>query len=235
MSSKSPNSGAADGTWPLLHLFYRIEYGAWALLSAEEQIAAKTQMTALVQEIRAETKALLQVLAMFTPKADLGMILSAPDLHAVHAWEKRLTLALGPDVLTPCYSFFSTLETTSSQSAPEVPPEDEVICFFPVNSRHVSTPVSGRPPSEGGALDAVRRGVSGVLGSRAGVEAWVSCSTGLEEACCGVTLFAQTLGGIQRSVRQLREVPGFLCEADLGECYAGTSLPLDALFRRVQL
>ena len=34
--------------WHCLHLFYRIEYGQWQLLSREEQNAAKTNLWSLV-------------------------------------------------------------------------------------------------------------------------------------------------------------------------------------------
>ena len=43
--------------WHCLHLFYRIEYGQWQLLSREEQNAAKTNLASLVQGIDAVTHA----------------------------------------------------------------------------------------------------------------------------------------------------------------------------------
>ena len=39
--------------WHCLHLFYHVEYGQWQLLSREEQNAAKTNLSSLVQEVRA--------------------------------------------------------------------------------------------------------------------------------------------------------------------------------------
>ena len=39
--------------WHCLHLFYQIEYGQWQLLSREEQNAAKTNLSSLVQDVRA--------------------------------------------------------------------------------------------------------------------------------------------------------------------------------------
>jgi hypothetical protein len=38
--------------WNVLHLFYRVEFGQWQLLTSEEKLAAKTHLSALVQEIR---------------------------------------------------------------------------------------------------------------------------------------------------------------------------------------
>jgi hypothetical protein len=39
--------------WNVLHLFYRIDYAAWRLLSDKDQLNAKTAMSSLVQEVRA--------------------------------------------------------------------------------------------------------------------------------------------------------------------------------------
>ncbi|MEI6714006.1 MAG: hydrogen peroxide-dependent heme synthase [Verrucomicrobiota bacterium] len=96
--------------WHVLHLFYRIEHGQWAMLSSEEQIAAKTQLTELIQEIRAIENTQLIVFSVVSPKADLGFMLITPDLHTANACEKKLSLGLGPDVLQSVYSFLSMTE-----------------------------------------------------------------------------------------------------------------------------
>src|SRR3954454_5817803 len=96
--------------WHVLHLFYKVEHGQWALLSPEERITAKTNLTELVQEIRSTPDTQLLVFSMVSPKADIGFMLLTPDLHTANAFEKRLTLSLGPDVLTPTYSFLSLTE-----------------------------------------------------------------------------------------------------------------------------
>ena len=67
--------------WHCLHLFYRIEYGQWQLLSREEQNAAKTNLSSLVQEVRAMDSTQLLTLGMVTPKADVGFMLITPDLQ----------------------------------------------------------------------------------------------------------------------------------------------------------
>src|SRR6201993_3855441 len=96
--------------WHCLHLFYRIEYGQWQLLSREEQNAAKTNLASLVQEVRAMDSTQLLTLGMVTPKADIGFMLITPDLHNANRIEKRLSLSLGADVLTPVYSYLSLTE-----------------------------------------------------------------------------------------------------------------------------
>ncbi len=94
----------------VLHLFYRVELGQWALLSPDEQRKAKTRFTQLVSEIRSAPDTQLFVLSMVSPKADLGFMLLSKDLHVLNAYEKRLSQGLGPDILTPVYSFFSLTE-----------------------------------------------------------------------------------------------------------------------------
>jgi len=96
--------------WHCLHLFYRIEYGQWQLLSRDEQNAAKTNLSSLVQEVRAMESTQLLPLGMVTPKADVGFMLITPDLHDANKIEKRLSLSLGADVLTPVYSYLSLTE-----------------------------------------------------------------------------------------------------------------------------
>src|SRR4029077_7226595 len=96
--------------WHCLHLFYQIEYGQWQLLSRDEQNAAKTNLSSLVQEIRAMESTQLLTLGMVTPKADICFMLITPDLHNANRIEKRLSLSLGPDVVTPVYSYLSLTE-----------------------------------------------------------------------------------------------------------------------------
>lgn len=108
----------AEG-WHVLHLFYKIEHGQWALYSPEEQLEAKTQLTELLAEIRATEHVQLLHFAMVTPKADLGFMLLGADLHVVNAFEKRLTLALGPDVLNPTFSYLSMTERSEYTTSEE--------------------------------------------------------------------------------------------------------------------
>src|SRR6201993_5411378 len=109
MTDNNPALVAEEG-WHCLHLFYRIEYGQWQLLSREERNAAKTNLASLVQEVRATDSTQLVTLGMVTPKADIGFMLITPDLHGAHSIEKRLSLSLGADVLTPVYSYLSLTE-----------------------------------------------------------------------------------------------------------------------------
>src|SRR6266705_4420210 len=109
MTDKSTTLVPEEG-WHCLHLFYRLEYGQWQLLSREEQNAAKTNLASLVQEIRATESTQLLTLSMVTPKANIGFMLITPDLHNANKIEKQLSLSLGGDVLTPVYSYLSLTE-----------------------------------------------------------------------------------------------------------------------------
>src|SRR5437764_1575982 len=114
--------------WHCLHLFYRVEHGQWQLLNREEQNAAKTNLTRLVQEIRATDSTQLLTLSIVTPKADLGFMLITPDLQTANKIEKQLSLSFGADVLTPVYSYLSLTEeseyiTTEEEYVATLDPE----------------------------------------------------------------------------------------------------------------
>src|SRR5881296_1745246 len=109
MTDKSTTLIPQEG-WHCFHLYYRIEYGQWQLLSRDEQNAAKTNLSSLVQEVRAMDSTQLLTLSMVTPKADIGFMLITPDLHSANKIEKQLSLSLGADVLTPVYSYLSLTE-----------------------------------------------------------------------------------------------------------------------------
>jgi len=118
MSDPIPPLRPLEG-WHVLHIFYQIEYGQWSLLSGDEQLKAKTALTALVQEIRATPETQLLTFSVVSAKADLGFMLLTPDLHQANAFEKHLGTILGPDVLTPVYSYFSMTELSEYASTEE--------------------------------------------------------------------------------------------------------------------
>jgi len=110
MTDNSPAPIVAAEGWHVLHLFYKVEHGAWSLLSQEEQFTARTRLSDLVAEIGTTEGAQLLTFAMVSPKSDIGFMLLCADLHVASALEKRLTASLGPDVLTPTYSYLSMTE-----------------------------------------------------------------------------------------------------------------------------
>ena len=86
--------------WHCLHLFYRIDFAQWQLLTGDEQRAAKIMLSEIVQEIRATEKTQLLTLSVVTPKADIAFMLITPDLHAANSFEKRLIFLSAPGCLS---------------------------------------------------------------------------------------------------------------------------------------
>lgn len=124
MSSKEITPLVPREGWHVMHLFYHVDHAQWSLYSDEEKRQAKTRLTELVQEIRATPDTHLLIFSVATPKADLGFMLLTPDLQVANAFEKQLTLSLGPEILNPAYSYLSQTEsseytTTREQYASE--------------------------------------------------------------------------------------------------------------------
>lgn len=113
--------------WHVMHLFYHIDHGQWALLSDDERREAKINLTELVGEIRSTPDTHLLVFSVATPKADLGFMLLTPDLQVANQFEKQLTLSLGPDILTPVYSYLSQTESSEYTTTREQYAEETLI------------------------------------------------------------------------------------------------------------
>src|SRR4029077_12198721 len=67
------------------------------------------------------------------------------------------------------------------------------------------------------------------------VKQLITGSTGLDDAEWGVTLFARDTFQIKKIVYEMRFDPVSAEYADFGEFFVGIQLPLDELFRRLQL
>lgn len=122
--------------WHVIHLFFHVEQAQWSLFSDEEKLEAKTNLAELVQEIRSTDSAQLLTFSMVTPKADIGFMLLTDDLHKANRFEKQLCRALGPDVLTPVYSYLSMTElseytTTEEQYAAELTRDEGIAAGTP--------------------------------------------------------------------------------------------------------
>ncbi len=144
-STTDPDRVIPREGWHVIHLFYHVEQAQWSLNTDEEKLEAKTNLTKLIQEIRSTESTQLLTFSMVTPKADIGFMLLTDDLHKANRFEKQLGRALGPDVLTPVYSYLSMTElseytTTEEQYradtaqeagiAPDSPEMEEKIAEF---------------------------------------------------------------------------------------------------------
>ncbi len=110
-----------------MHLFYHVDHSQWSLYSEDEKRQAKTRLTELVQEIRATPDTHLLIFSVATPKADIGFMLLTPDLQVANAFEKQLTLSLGPEILTPVYSYLSQTESSEYTTTREQYAEETLI------------------------------------------------------------------------------------------------------------
>lgn len=275
MTDKLPAPLVSAEGWHVLHLFYKAEQGAWSLLSTEEKLTARTRLSDLIAEIGSTEGAQIMTFAMVTPKADLGFMLLCADLHVANTFEKQLTNALGPDVLTPVFSFLSMTErseyTTSEAEYAESlvkeenitagTPEHEakleafrqrmtkylkdrlypvlppwpVMCFYPMNKRR------GTAGQNWYALTFEER--KKLMAGHAKVgRTWhgkilqlITGSTGLDDWEWGVTLLAHDPINIKGIVYEMRFDEVSAQFAEFGEFYIGLQLPLEEIFRRVQL
>lgn len=270
------NNGALvpEQGWHCIHLFYRIEFGQWQLLTSEEQRAAKTRLSSLVQEVRAIEHTQLLTLSVVTPKADLAFMLITPDLHIANRVEKQLGLALGPDVLVPVYSYLSLTEESEYRTSADdyaltlereqqlkpgsqefaeamatfeermkhyrqervypTLPDWPVVCFYNMSKRRGEQHNWYALPFE--ERRKLMLGHGAVGRQYAGkVKQLITGSSGLDDAEWGVTLFARDTFQIKSIVYQMRFDPVSADYGDFGEFYIALQLPLDELFRRLQL
>jgi peroxiredoxin len=274
MSQPTVTPVVPEKGWHVLHLFYRIEHGQWAMLTNEERIAAKTALTELIQEIRATEQTQLLVFSIVSPKADIGFMLLTPNLHVANAFEKRLNLGLGPDILMPVFSFLSLTEeseyfSTADEYAVTLQKEQnlqpgsaeyekamedfktrmvkyakdkvypnlpnwEVFCFYPMSKRRQPEQNWYELPFE--QRKALMAGHGRVGRQYHGkIAQLITGSTGLDDAEWGVTLFAHDTFYIKDIVYKMRFDAVSVKYAEFGDFYIGLSLPLDELFRRVQI
>ena len=119
-SPEAPREGLVPTEgWHVLHLFYHIDHTQWQILSEEEQLQAKTNLTRLVQEIRSTPDTQLLTFSIVTPKSDIGFMLLTPDLNVANEFEKRLSISLGPDILAPSFSYLSMTERSEYTTTTE--------------------------------------------------------------------------------------------------------------------
>jgi len=117
-NSDVPPLVPAEG-WHVMHLFYHVDHAQWALFGDDEKRQAKTRLTELVQEIRATPNTHLLIFSVVTTKADLGFMLLTPDLQVANTYEKQLGLSLGPEILSPAYSYLSLTESSEYTTSRE--------------------------------------------------------------------------------------------------------------------
>ncbi len=110
----------------------------------------------------------------------------------------------------------------------------EVFCFYPMSKRRApGQNWYGLPFEERKRLMAGHGRVGRKYAGK--ILQLITGSTGLDDAEWGVTLFAHNTFDIKAIVYEMRFDPVSTDYADFGEFYLGLSVPLDELFRRLQL
>jgi chlorite dismutase len=216
----------------------------------------------------------LLTLSVVTPKADMAFMLITPDLHVANRIEKQLSLALGPDVLVPVYSYLSLTEESEYRTSADeyaaileneqnVAPGSEefqhsmaafeermkhyrhermyptlpdwpVVSFYNMSKRRGEQRNWFALPYEDRRRMMLAHGSIGrQFAGR--VKQLITGSTGLDDGEWGVTLFARDTFQIKAIVYEMRFDPVSAEYGEFGEFYIALQLPLDELFRRVQL
>jgi hydrogen peroxide-dependent heme synthase len=94
---------------PVLHLFYHLNRAAWQALSEKERAQGMKRLEDTIAEARAWPRFTVLTLSMIA-KADLGFMILGGEMQQLNALEKKIAAALGADVLTPAYRYFSMTE-----------------------------------------------------------------------------------------------------------------------------
>ena len=102
----------------VLHLFFRFDLPLWLTYPEEERQRRLESFSHRVEQERALPQTQVITVGMLA-KADLGLMVVAPDLQQVHRFEKQISQTLGGDVLAPVYTFFSMTEQSEYTTSEE--------------------------------------------------------------------------------------------------------------------
>ncbi|MEM7144018.1 MAG: chlorite dismutase family protein [Verrucomicrobiota bacterium] len=231
LESLAPREG-----WIALHLFYQIDRVQWTLFSEEEKLELKTNLTRLAQEIRAMPNTQLLLCSVVSPKADLAVLLLTPDLHDANAFEKRFGGSLGAEILTPVYSYLSL--TANNDLSPNNPnpklPDSPVVGFYSLTCRRGEN-TNWYSLTEDARSELLKDHAIAQTPWDNSVSRLVTASTGLDDGEWAVTLFAHDILDLKEFTHQTRYDDFSAQYVDFGEFYVGIQLPLDELFRRLDL
>jgi hydrogen peroxide-dependent heme synthase len=255
-----PKLVSAEG-WHVLHLFYKVEHGAWSMLSDEEKFRARTNLSELVQEIRSTEGCQVLTFSMVSPKSDVGFMLICADLQVANMFEKQLTLSLGTEkseYTTQEPEFVAELKGKGvAEGTPEfekslgewrermkhyeknrlypVLPPWEVMCFYPMAKRRGL-------PGQNWYATAFEKRRELMMGHAKVGRRWagkilqlITGCTGLDDWEWGVTLLAHDAMDVKGIVYEMRFDEVTAQYGEFGEFYIGLQLPVDEIFRRNML
>lgn len=105
--------------WHVLHLFYRLDRGRWAGIASRERANASNDFAKLVQDANREKDTSLFCYSVVGTRADIGIMLLAPELHRANAIQHQIANAFPAGALQPVASFFSVTELSEYMTSEE--------------------------------------------------------------------------------------------------------------------
>jgi chlorite dismutase len=118
MTQKTPSPLVPEAGWHFLHMFYRIDRGALARLSADDRAAGREELKQVLDKSAPGAPDQLQCFAVPGHKADFGVMMAGSDLKAVHAVQVKIQASHFGPALIPADSFYSITEV--SEYVPDV-------------------------------------------------------------------------------------------------------------------
>jgi peroxiredoxin len=111
-SAQVPATLVPEAGWHFLHVFYKVDRGAFAALSPEARREGREALLKALDKEAPGAPDQLQCFVVPGHKADFGLMMAGSDLKAVHGIQVAIQSSpLGP-ALVPSYSFYSITEVS---------------------------------------------------------------------------------------------------------------------------
>jgi peroxiredoxin len=212
--------------WGVLHLFWKL--------------TPRSDAEAVVAAVKASESSGVQAVtfAVLGHKADLGLMLLAPDLVVLRQAQSALVLAglelMGSHVsLTEVSEYARGMppERLEPRLHPHLPPEGmRALCFYPMSKRRDGADNWYRLGYEARLALMYEHGASGRRFAGRVLQL-ITGSTGLDDYEWGVTLFARTPDDLKECVYTMRFDEASARYADFGPFYAGVVAPVEEVLR----
>ena len=212
--------------WGVLHLFWKF--------------TPRSDAEAIVAAVKASESSGVQAVtfAVLGHKADLGLMLLAPDLVALRQAQSALAQA-GLELVGSYVSLTEVSEYARGMPSerleprlhPRLPPEGmRALCFYPMSKRRDGADNWYRLDYEARLVLMYEHGASGRRFAGRVLQL-VTGSTGLDDYEWGVTLFARTPDDLKECVHTMRFDEASARYADFGPFYTGVVAPVEEVLR----
>ena len=204
------------------------------------KLTPRSDAEAVVAAVKASEGSGVQAVtfAVLGHKADLGLMLLAPDLVVLR--QAQSALALAGLELTGSYVSLTEVseyargmppERLEPRLHPHLPPEGmRALCFYPMSKRRDGADNWYRLDYEARLALMYEHGASGRRFAGRVLQL-ITGSTGLDDYEWGVTLFARTPDDLKECVYTMRFDEASARYADFGPFYAGVVAPVEEVLR----